>query len=144
MSRVRCPKCGSYCEDTDRFCGKCGASLTPQVEEEGPGLLRPIYWFLNIFPGLVRPWVVIFSLVVIALSAVVGGLGARVTALGALISGVFILGFALLMWGTGWVWLLYGYLCFPSEALAELEGYKWMIWILLVLAPIVLLFALAR
>lgn len=142
MSIVRCPQCGNKCEDTHRFCGRCGASLVP--EEEGFGLLGPLLWFLNIFPGLARPLVLIVSVLAIALSTVVAGVGVWVTLLGAVISGVFILGFALLMWGTGWVWLLYGYLCFPSEALADLEGYKWTIWILLVLAPIALLFALGR
>ncbi len=139
-----CPKCGAECAESYRFCGRCGKPLKGAIveEERGPGLLDALFWFLNILPGLMRPSVIIVSLLVMALSVPVGYLGVILFLMGGVIAAVMVLGFALMMWGTGWLWLLYGYLCLPSEALADLEGYKWTIWILLVLAPITLLFAL--
>ncbi|MGD2173982.1 MAG: zinc ribbon domain-containing protein [Candidatus Brocadiaceae bacterium] len=141
MSALNCPKCGASGKPGENFCRRCGAPL--EREEEGPGIPAPLYWFLNLFPGLVRPSVLVMSILAMGIAVPVGWLGMFLFLLGAVFSGVAVLGFALLMYGTGWVWLLYGYICLPSEALAEFDGTRWTVFMLLVLAPICVLFALA-
>jgi hypothetical protein len=115
------------------------ARLTPrqELEEEGPGILAPLLWFLELFPGLVRPSVLVMSILMVPIAGFVSWLGFFLLTLGGLIAGFMIAGFGLVIYWTALSWIIYGYICLPSEALAEFEGAQWTVFLLLGFAPIV-------
>ncbi len=101
-----------------------------------------LYWFLDLFPGLMRPKVLILSILAVPVAAAVGVLGLFITGLGAVIAGMLIAGFALVIYSTAVAWMIYGDLAAPSEALADFDGKRWVAFLLLALAPIAIGLAL--
>lgn len=144
MSPKRCPRCDILCSQRDSFCPVCGRALVEEEEAEpgqtGRWLLGPLIWFLELFPGLAHPGVIIMAAIVVALAVPVGYMALVFAQFGVLAS-YFMAGFALLMYGTGVAWLMCGYLCFPAEGLAEFDSMKWMVYGVLILAPVTALMA---
>lgn len=153
MSPQRCPGCGAESRRRAKFCARCGADLQvaartrqplqPEEEDESPRALGALIWFLNLCPGLIRPKVVIMSAVSILLALFVGYVAMVVLMAGGMIAGMCIGGFALVIYWAAVSWVLYGYICMPAEALAEFDGKKWLILIMVTVAPIAAVFALA-
>jgi len=54
------------------------------------------------------------------------------------VSGLFIAGFGMVIYWSAVAWLIYGYVCLPSEALAEFDSRQWSVMLLLGLAPVAL------
>jgi hypothetical protein len=114
-------------------------------EEEGPGMPLWLFWFLDLFPGLIRPVVLIMSLLMLPVAAVVCWLGFFILTLGAIFAGFATAGFGLIIYWSALAWIIYGYISLPSEALAEFDSRKWTAFLLLALAPVGLgLFLIAR
>ncbi len=44
--------------------------------------------------------------------------------------------FGLVVYWTAWTWVFFGDTCFPSEALAEFDGTRWMLMVLVTVTPI--------
>ncbi len=59
-----------------------------------------------------------------------GWMGVFVLMLGAIFSGGAIAAFGLIVYWTAWAWVFYGYVCFPSEALADFNSTQWLLMIL--------------
>lgn len=142
MSVKTCAKCGVVNVSSARFCTRCGAAL-PSVpepepfEEQEPGVLwRMLEWFLEFFPGLVRPKVLIMSVGALMVAGAVGYLALFLLGFGALISAMAIGGFAVVIYWTAWCWMMYGYLCMPAEAMVEFDGKKWTMLLLATAAPV--------
>ncbi len=136
MPARKCPKCGETCPEAHSFCASCGAPL-PAPSSKGFELPGPIWWFLDVFPGLVRPKVLIMSVLAILASAPLAWVSVMMVGFGVFITGFLVAGFALLTYATGVLWLLYGYVCWPAEGLSDLEGRKWVIFALLAILPVV-------
>jgi hypothetical protein len=108
----------------------------PPPEEESPPIPRPLLWLLELFPGLIRPRVLLMSIVTLVLAAFVMGLATMVFMMGAVFSGFFIGAAAVVMYWSAMAWLLYGYVCMPAEALAEFDSTRWLVFVILTVAPI--------
>jgi hypothetical protein len=137
-----CPECGARCAQNHAFCTQCGAPL--DAEDDGDTVGGLLYAFLDFFPGLVRPVVLVCSGLVLLLSIVVAWLGLLVFSLGAVFAGLSMIGFGLMMYTTAFIWVMYGYVCLPAEALTEFDGAKWMVVFLIAIAPVVYLFISLR
>jgi len=72
----------------------------------------------------------------------VGWLGLFLTALGGMICGILIAGFAMVIYCTAVVWMIYGYLAMPAEALADFDAKRWVAFLLLGSAPVTIGLAL--
>jgi len=150
MKEARCPFCGEKCKPEDKFCVHCGSRLgapsmgprepiLPQEteEEESHGTLRGIlYWLGEYFPGLFRPGVLIGSVVLVVLAIGVGILAVVACLFGVLISGMFIGGFALILYWTALAWLLTGDICMPVDALTDFNGTQWTLFVVMTVLPI--------
>jgi hypothetical protein len=154
MSEVTCPRCGSKCDLGQARCPRCGGYLgarrrapvpavPPEPEAGVPAALRPVLWLLELFPGFVRPKVVVLSVVALPVAAGLVLLGVAVFSLGAVFSGMAIAAFGMVIYWTAVAWLMHGEVCMPAEALAEFDGTKWMIFLLLGFAPLSALFIYA-
>ena len=95
----------------------------------------PILWFLDIFPGLMHPTVIIFALLAVALAAVGIYMAVFFLEFGAFIFVFFIGGAAVLVYWAAMCWLLSGSLCTPVEAMSEFDGRHWLAFILLTAIP---------
>jgi hypothetical protein len=140
MAGKVCGKCDSPNMSTARFCARCGAPLagapSAQGEEAPPGApLRVLMWFLELFPGLVRPSVVIPFVLAMPLAAGLGYLGFFLLSMGGLFGGVAIAAFGLVVYWAAWTWMIYGYVCMPAEALAEFDGKRWLLFVLASVVP---------
>jgi len=141
MSEHVCGKCGSPNMSTSRFCARCGAPLTAvrrerEGEERPSFLVAALLWFLNLCPGLARPKVAILFGLAMPLAAGLGYLGYFLLSLGGIFGGPAIAAFGLVVYWTAWTWVFFGDTCFPSEALAEFDGTRWMLMVLVTVTPI--------
>jgi hypothetical protein len=146
-----CPHCGSPVAAGVKFCTSCGERVparTPEPRryeepsEPGP-LLYAALWFLDLFPGLVRPGVVICSAVALAIAGGLFVLAGWIFMLGAVFSAFFIGAAAVIVYWAALCWLMHGQVVLPVEALIDFDGRKWWAFILLTLTPVALLFAYA-
>ena len=144
MPGFKCPKCGFVCQPYDNFCQQCGTALRgkatvkpPRRRREEPETMLPgpILWFLDIFPGLVHPMVVVFTLLAVGLSLVGIYMAVFFLQLGVLLFVFFIGGAAVMVYWAGMCWLLSGSLCSPIEAMAEFGERHWIAFVLLTLVP---------
>ena len=149
MPTVNCPRCGAACDLGEASCPSCGGYLgvarrmgQPQAppEPEGAPPLGPLLWFLELFPGLVQPKVLVMCLLAFPVAAGVGWLGLFLVAVGGVFAGMAIGAFALVIYWTAVAWLLYGEVCMPAEALCEFDGTRWLVYLLLAFAPMTGLF----
>jgi hypothetical protein len=132
------------CSADDRFCGNCGASLgsaAPQPQprrrrpRQGVQLPGPLAWFLELFPGLVSPTVLVASILTLAFSAIAFGLAVFFIRMGVLITAFAIGGGAVMIYWTGWSWLLCGYVATPVEAMSDFQGKHWFALMMLTVVP---------
>jgi len=137
----KCPKCGAVGSEADTFCGSCGTPLAlvsvPQKRpprEEEPYGGGPLLWFLDLFPGLLSPKVLAFSLIAMAMSLVAFWLAAFFIQF-MVISAFAIGGGGVIIYWCALCWLLYGYVVVPVEAMSEFRGKHWMAFVLLTLIP---------
>jgi hypothetical protein len=149
MVQTKCPFCGAERGPDTKFCTECGSRLgapsigrplpqPPQEEEqEVVGAARLLQWFMEYFPGIFRPKVLVLSILALVVALGVGILALVMALLGAVIPAMFIGGSAMVIYWTAVSWLLLGDLCMPSEALAEFNGTHWLIFALLAAAPVV-------
>ncbi len=143
MTANVCGKCGSPNMSTSKFCARCGNPLAagrPARQEEGErgpsSLAAGLLWFLDLCPGLVRPQIIILFVLALPLAVGLGWLGVFVLMMGAIFSGGAIAAFGLIVYWTAWAWVFYGYVCFPSEALADFNSRQWLMMILVTVLPV--------
>ena len=143
MAGKVCAKCGSPNMTSARFCARCGAKLRVEPapkpvgrQEERPAALLLLGYFLvGLFPGLLRPKVIICSAIVLVLAAAVAGLGLFLIGLGALLTGGWIAACGLILYWSAVAWMLYGEVCLLSEALAEFGPPQWLAMLVSSLVP---------
>jgi hypothetical protein len=154
MARKVCPNCGAANELKAVRCSECGASLTarrrPPLRSDRPrgeaGVLGDL---LDLFPGFTSGrtmvWVGVVFLVAIYLGLhSYGYMRQHVHATSALVqtsvplsAPAIVAGIAaLIFYCTGIMWLLYGYVCLPMEALLAFDGKRWLVLVLLALVPV--------
>jgi hypothetical protein len=140
MAGKTCGKCGSPNMSTARFCARCGAPLAAgakaPAEPQQPFLLRALMWLLALFPGLVRPKVVVLFILAIPIAAGLAGLGLSLLMLGLVFTGPAIAAFGLLTYWTAWAWVFFGDVCMPADALAEFGTAQWLLMLLVTALPI--------
>ncbi|MDP6107288.1 MAG: hypothetical protein QGI33_02490 [Candidatus Brocadiia bacterium] len=153
MSR-KCQNCRTLWQESDRFCGRCGAPLdkkpplrspaprAPAEESLGTGM-RMLLWLLELVPGVISPTVIVCSILTLGMSG-----GCFCTALMLLQFHLIFATFAagaggVLLYWTALCWMLYGHVCAPVEAMAEFQSKHWMVLVGMTVAPIGLLFWLA-
>ena len=146
MPAVTCPRCGAECDVGEALCPSCGRYLgvrrsaaqpmaPSEPEPEVPAGLAPVLWLLELFPGLVRPKVLVMALAALPVAAGLLWLALLLVGYGGIFAGMAIGGFAVVVYWTAVAWLLYGEICMPAEALAEFDGTKWMVFLLAAFAP---------
>ena len=144
MGRRMCGACGARNDLSEVVCVKCGATLKrkrrPPLRAARKGGAPG--GFLDLFPGLTRA-----SVAACAASALVvaGGLGYLTMRLlqhdaipPTLLTGLFAMAF----YCTGLTWLLYGYVCVPTQAVVEFDGRRWLALLGLSLLPVIALASL--
>ena len=147
MAELKCRHCGATCDAGEPRCPSCGGYLgarppTPlpvapsePEEPEIPAGLAPVLWLLEMFPGLVSPKVLVMSIAALPLAAGLLWLALLLVGFGAILPGMAIGAFALVVYWTAVAWLLHGELCMPADAVAEFDGTKWMVFLLIAFAP---------
>jgi hypothetical protein len=84
----------------------------------------------------VHPTIIILFVLGLPLGAALGVMGFTFVRFGAVFSGCAIAGFGLIVYWTVWTWMLNGYACFPSEAMAEFDSTRWLVLLLVTVLPI--------
>lgn len=147
MPAMTCPRCGVECDAGEPRCLSCGGYLgarrrpsvveqPPEPEPEVSGAMGFALRFLEMFPGFVQPKVLALSLAALPVAAGLLYLALVMAGFGALFTAIAIGAFAAVVYWTALAWMLHGELCMPSEALAEFDGTKWMVFLLLAFAPV--------
>jgi hypothetical protein len=151
MPTQTCSKCGAECEAGLPNCPECGGYLgrrrrepvyvpPPEPEPEDTfGLPGPLYWFLDLFPGLVSPKVVIMAIASTVLGGLIMLLAFILFTFGAMIAPFMIGGFGLICYWAAIAWLLNGYVCMPTDAMVDFDGRKWTAFWVLAMLPLSLL-----
>ncbi len=141
MARRACPACGAANDLKASTCAECGASLRKRhrpparaARRDGRGGLA--YGLLDLVPGLTRPVVLVWTALVLAAAAGVGYLAVRCLEYNLLPATLLAGLLAMVLYCTALTWLLYGYVCVPSEAVVEFDGRKWLLMIALTVLPI--------
>lgn len=142
----KCPLCKAENKPTAKFCSICGTSLPEEVqawEEEqeyslpvrvGIGFLQ---WFLESFPGLFSPGTLVMCILACAVGLTVTGLGAFLFTLGAVLSGMMTAALGVICYWSACTWLICGYVCLPSEGLADFRTGQWWAFALVGFGPFV-------
>jgi hypothetical protein len=91
---------------------------------------------MNMFPGLFHPGVLIMSLVAMVIAGALAWLALFLALFGAL-AAFMIGGAGIVCYWTGIIWLMYGTLSSPSEALSDFDSVQWLIFVLLGMLPII-------
>ena len=140
----KCPDCKILWQDSDERCRRCGRPLGDECRlteptdepEAGPGTARlALLWVLELFPGLASLKVIICSLLAFAVGAVGFALGAWLLAMGAALTAFAAGGGGVILYWTAWSWILYGAVCSPVEALADLNSRQWFVLMLVTVVP---------
>lgn len=137
----KCERCGILWEDTDERCDRCGrelGKLTASVDSEPSqefSVKSILYSLLCLVPGVVRWKVVALSILTFAVAAAGMGMAVVLAGLGAALTAFTIGGGALVLYWTCWGWLMYGEICTPTEALADLRGTQWFVLLLVTVVP---------
>jgi hypothetical protein len=140
----KCPDCGILWEDSEEHCQQCGRPLGEACRlarrsenvDSGPGAGQVVFvWFMELFPGLASVKAIICSLLAFALSGVGFALAFWLFAFGAALTGFAAGGGAMILYWSAWSWILYGDVCSPVEALAELQSRQWFVLMLVTVVP---------
>ncbi|MFP4057514.1 MAG: hypothetical protein ACLF0G_11660 [Candidatus Brocadiia bacterium] len=149
---ARCPGCGAPLARGGAPCVRCGSEVgrspgaePPEEDEEREGLaLRVLLFVGELVPGLFRPGLVVLSLVLVVVGLGVLGFAAFLFSLGLLFSPMAVGAVGLLAYAQGVAVLLNGQACLLSEALAELVGPQWLLFLALIAAPFVVMLLLLQ
>ena len=139
-----CPHCGTVYPPDTVICVKCGIDLrtgdelqTEAEPEPRPSAIMTVLLFLgNLAPGVVRPMLLITSLLVAVIGLGIMVLGMHIFAMGAVFAAVAILASGLVVYAQAVAWVLFGNFAMLPECLAELDGNQWFVFFIIVLAPI--------
>jgi hypothetical protein len=113
----------------------------PEPEPEDTfGLPRPLYWFLDLFPGLVSPKCLIMAAIATITGALIMLLAFVLFSFGALIAPFMIGAFGLICYWAAICWLLSGFVCMPTDAMVDFDGRRWSAFFVLAVLPLSLLF----
>ncbi len=150
MARKLCPACGAANEMKAKTCTACGAAL----RKRRPGRARSkraartakrggiVYGFLDLLPGLTHPKVLAWTAVMLAFAGGTGLFAIHCLTLNLLPATLLIGLLAMVFYCTALTWLLYGYVCVPSEAVVEFDGRQWLLMIALTVLPIAVIASL--
>ena len=138
-----CWKCGTWYAPDIVMCVSCGVNLETGREiqagadedEEPPRTLRVMAFIADWTPGLLRPAVLVLSIVLALLGFAVMGLCVFVLALGAVFGAVAIGAVGLIMYAQAVAWMLVGRIVLLQDALLDLESKKWSLFFALIFAP---------
>jgi hypothetical protein len=86
--------------------------------------------------------VIVCWLLALAVAAGLLYLSFGMFAFGAVFAGFAIGTAGLIVYWSGWSWLLFGFLCTPAEAMSEFDGKKWTVLAVVTAIPILGLIAL--
>ncbi len=143
MARKMCPACGASNEMKARTCTACGATL--RKRHRGPAHARTartgerrglLYGLLDLLPGLTHPKVLAWGAVMMVFAVGFGFLALKCLTLNLLPATLLAGVLAMVFYCTVLTWLLYGYVCVPSEAVVEFDGRQWLLMIGLTVLPI--------
>ena len=151
-----CPGCGEPMATDAAICVHCGynartgrrlatATGIEEPEEPPPALpIRAVMFVGEWMPGLLRPLVLILSILVgiVGLGILVFGLA--LFAMGAMLTAFAAGALGVIVYAQGIAWLLDGEFTWLTDALTELDGYRWGLFFVLLVLPFVSLFLLVR
>ena len=149
MPLKRCPKCGARCQEDAVLCVRCGVNLRTGLparahsnlaDEEGLTTgVRLMQWLGEWAPAVLRPWVLIASILVSLVGLAAMGLGLMLfIQWGVWISGIAIAAAGLIVYAHGPAWFLVGEICLIHDALMDLEGRKAYIFAALASLPVII------
>jgi len=153
---IQCPQCQAAIEVEEPAqparvtCSGCGATLkvSPRAEEEEESepsrALRAVMFVGECFPGLLRPGVVVMSLIVCLIGLGAIGFGIALFAAGVLISSFAVSTAGVVIYAHGASWLLDGDVCWLTDSLTNFDGRRWGIFVILLAAPFAAIFLLVR
>jgi len=139
-----CWKCGADYDETTVICTECGIDLRTGDEvgsdaDDEPGLPRHLKiasFIINWMPGLLRPVLIVCSLITCVMGLAVVGFAIGILGFGVVLSSVSIGAAGLIVYAHGISWILAGEFGFLSSTLVELDGKQWLTFFALLLAPI--------
>lgn len=150
----KCPECGAYCESDAVICVRCGINLktgmkmapvsTFDIEGELTSGERALVWLHDWVPGLLRPLVLIISIVTGAAGLGIMALSLFLLGLGAAISAFTVGAVGLIVWAQGIGWIMNGEFWLLTDILVEFDGKRWTVFFVLVIMPLVVAFGLAK
>lgn len=154
---IQCPQCQAAIEveepaqPTRVKCGECGATLKvrPRAEEadeeaEPSRALRAVMFVGEWFPGLLRPVVLVMSLIFCAIGLAAIGFGIALFAAGVLISSFAVSTAGVMIYAHGASWLLDGEVSWLADSLTNFDGRRWGIFFILLAVPFAAIFLLVR
>jgi len=147
MARIVCKACGAKNPLKASVCAECGAHLRderarPAQGAEGKGAPL-LFGLLDLVPGLVRARTLVWVLVMLVVAAAVGAVALWFLQENLLPATLLVGVLAMVFYCTAVIWVLYGYVCVPSEAVVEFDGLRWLLLVALTLVPIGLLMILS-
>jgi len=139
-----CWKCGADYGENTVICTECGIDLRTGEEvgaqpDDGPELPRHrtvVSFIINWMPGLLRPVVIVCSIITCLIGLAIVGFAIRILGFGVVLSSVSIGAAGLIVYAHGISWILAGEFGFLSSTLVELDGKQWLTFFALLLAPI--------
>lgn len=145
-----CWKCGSVYGPETVICVKCGLNLEtgeefethaedeePEAAESPPAASGVYSSLADWVPGLFRPGVILGSLFVAALGVAVMGYALVLLGMGVLFAAVGVGAGGLLLCAHAVVWILVGRVALLHDALVDLQGGQWMVFVVLTILPVV-------
>ena len=151
-----CPSCRAACEPDAVVCVRCGTDLKSgrrmdirvyvnrgaSADDTGEA---PYGWFVTALaeyvPGLFRPLVFALSLALCVLALALAGVTLFLFfGMGVVFEALITGAVGLMAYGTGLAWMLTGELGLLTSCLMEFDGKRWMIFAVLILAPVLLIF----
>ncbi len=172
LEEHRCPQCGKELGRNTVICIDCGINVETgqrfdaqvsveevedphEPEEEQfaePGLARRwTLYFAAVFPGVVRPGMVIFSVIIMVAGIAILAFGLAL-ALGALVQpfpfeGMAISAAGLVLWAQAWGWIMTDEFSVMPNTFVEFDEERWWAFVFLMMLPIagmILLMVLMR
>jgi len=139
-----CWKCGADYDENTVICTECGIDLQTGAEvgakvddePELPRHLKVLSFILNWMPGLVRPVLIVCSIVTCLIGLAIVGFAMGLLGFGVVLSSVSIGAAGLIVYAHGISWILAGEFGFLSGTLVELDSKQWLTFFALLLAPI--------
>jgi len=144
----RCWRCGTeYAADTV-ICVRCGIDLRTgetvgtdaDEEEKAPAPMRALLFIGELVPGLFRPVLLIVALLTAGVGLGVMWFSLLFLSWGGVLTACAVGAGGLIIYAQAVALVLNGSFCLLHEALAELDGRRWLLFFLLLSVPFVILF----